>query len=442
MEKQFQKNWPSKLARVPILVAVSTGCDSMVLLDLLLQLPAQLRPKIQVVYIDHQLRAQSQVEGDFLRKYCQVHQLPLFEKAWPVAAHPQTGLEAAARKFRYDFFAEVMMQTKTRYLLTAHHGDDQVETILMKLLRGGKLAQLLGMATWRNFRKQGQIYRPLLAFSKAELYAYAHRKRLTYFEDETNAQDDYLRNRLRHQVVPALKAENPRLLGQVASYREQLSQTLTTVAYFGQRYLKDIQTESGYDLNRWQNLPRPVQAQLWDLLLAQIKYDQNTKQTRQVLELLNNPYRPNGEVQLSPKLYLFKRAPNFWIGEKSVTASFTPQPLKLNQWQTLPDGRHIGLVRAEDASIEAASDYLELTALPRGGLYVRTRQAGDKLVTRAGHQKVKKILIDQKLSPEARAKQLLVTDRAQNVYWILDLKKSDLSRGQTNAKIQYIVVLF
>lgn len=80
--------------------------------------------------------------------------------------------------------------------------------------------------------------------------------------------------------------------------------------------------------------------------------------------------------------------------------------------------------------------------MPRGGLYVRTRQAGDKLVTRAGHQKVKKILIDQKLSPEARAKQLLVTDRAQNVYWILDLKKSDLSRGQTNAKIQYIVVLF
>ncbi|WP_051527986.1 tRNA lysidine(34) synthetase TilS [Ligilactobacillus equi] len=73
-------------------------------------------------------------------------------------------------------------------------------------------------------------------------------------------------------------------------------------------------------------------------------------------------------------------------------------------------------------------------------MYVR--QAGDKLVTRAGHQKVKKILIDQKLSPEARAKQLLVTDRAQNVYWILDLKKSDLSRGQTNAKIQYIVVLF
>ncbi|WP_051533680.1 tRNA lysidine(34) synthetase TilS [Ligilactobacillus apodemi] len=140
VEQKFVKQW-RQLKILPsqkVLVAVSTGVDSMVLLWLVQHLPPKLRPQIYVAYIDHQLRVQSQAETQFIQAYCEKSHLPLFVKVWQ--DHPKTGIENAARNVRYAFFNEIMQKEKILYLLTAHHGDDQAETFLMKLVRGGDIA--------------------------------------------------------------------------------------------------------------------------------------------------------------------------------------------------------------------------------------------------------------------------------------------------------------
>lgn len=150
----------------------------MVLLTLLQRLPVAHRPKLIVAHVDHQLRQQSQVERQFITTYCQQHRLPLEVAVWPLAAHPATGIEAAAREFRYAFFERVMKQTHATTLVTAHHANDQAETVLMKLIRGGDLTQLVGIRTEQPFGS-GRLVRPLLRIDKATLLAYAQTNHLT-----------------------------------------------------------------------------------------------------------------------------------------------------------------------------------------------------------------------------------------------------------------------
>ena len=161
-----------------VLVAVSTGCDSMVLLDLLLQSQSRFDLQIYVAYVDHQLRPASKVETAFIKDYCHKSQLPLRMYTWPLAAHPAKGVEAAARKMRYDFFKRVMATEQLTTLLTAHHADDQAETFLMKLIRGGQLAQLTAIAPQRNFGAGKELVRPLLGFTKQELADYAQANKI------------------------------------------------------------------------------------------------------------------------------------------------------------------------------------------------------------------------------------------------------------------------
>lgn len=168
-----------------VLIAVSTGVDSMVLLDLCRHLPADLRPKLGIAYVDHHLRAQSQAETTFIQAFAQQLHLPLYVADWPKVQHPKEGIEAAARAFRYAFFAQIMAEHNYDKVLTAHHGDDLAETILMKLMRSGDLPATVGLPVKRPFGKF-ELVRPLLNFSKAQLYAYAKARHLVYFEDVTN----------------------------------------------------------------------------------------------------------------------------------------------------------------------------------------------------------------------------------------------------------------
>ena len=131
MEQEFLRANPELKTDQKVLLAVSTGVDSMVLLHLV----EKLNVTIGVIHIDHQLRPESKIEAEFLQSYCKSHHLPLYTKVWEQPA--EKNVEAEARKVRYNFFEAVMKQEKYDLLLTAHHGDDQLETLLMRLTRGG-----------------------------------------------------------------------------------------------------------------------------------------------------------------------------------------------------------------------------------------------------------------------------------------------------------------
>lgn len=155
-----------KISNKKVLLAVSTGVDSMVLLSGMLKLSKVLDVEINVAYIDHQLREQSKEETKFIKEFCFARNIPLYVYRWEKEEHPVQSIEAAAREVRYNFFEKVLKENNIEYLVTAHHGDDQAETFLMKLIRGGNIQQLQAIQSVRIFREDYQIVRPMLIFNK------------------------------------------------------------------------------------------------------------------------------------------------------------------------------------------------------------------------------------------------------------------------------------
>src|SRR5699024_2000066 len=125
-----------------VLIAVSGGMDSCVLLALMMSLPDEWRPFFAVVHVDHQLRACSQAEQQFLQNYCEEQNIPFFGRKWLAGPTVTANIEAKARTFRYQCFKEIAQEQQFTKIITAHHADDQLETFLLKWLKGSALKDL------------------------------------------------------------------------------------------------------------------------------------------------------------------------------------------------------------------------------------------------------------------------------------------------------------
>jgi len=196
----FQKN-------TPLILAVSGGVDSIVMLDFLHQTKFNVKA---LAHANFQLRGEeSEEDMKFVKDLAVNYDLPCFIKYFDTiqeAKQAGESIQMAARRLRYDWLKELLEETKASYILTAHHLDDNLETVLLNLIRGTGWAGLHGILP-----KQGNIIRPLLIFKKKELLAYAKHRELKWREDSSNAETKYKRNFLRLEVMPLLKQLNPDL---------------------------------------------------------------------------------------------------------------------------------------------------------------------------------------------------------------------------------------
>lgn len=188
-----------------ILVAVSGGVDSMVLFHLLKSRVAHL----EVAHINYHLRGQDSNDDEVLvRNYCEQNQTPFhIYNVTEKDQKPQGSIQLWARELRYRFFKTVMAEQQLDYLATAHHLNDQLETFIINLSRGSGIKGLAGIPEHRK-----QIIRPLLHFSKAEIYTYADTHQIPFREDGSNTKNDYLRNFIRNTISPKLLETNPNFL--------------------------------------------------------------------------------------------------------------------------------------------------------------------------------------------------------------------------------------
>lgn len=203
----FFKKMSLPLKDKTLLVAVSGGPDSMALLDMLNTIQKKYQFKLIAAHLDHQLRLDSFHETEIISKYCHQKKIKLVDQKWPIKLHPKSGIEDAARAYRYTFLLKVVRDNMCDYLLTAHHCDDLLENILLKFIRSGNPCEMNSLQAVSDFHET-LLLRPLLTVEKTELLEYDHQNNITFIVDETNNQDDVLRNRLRHNVVPLLKKEN------------------------------------------------------------------------------------------------------------------------------------------------------------------------------------------------------------------------------------------
>lgn len=209
MEKEFQ-TFVSKYnllkKRDRLLVAVSGGIDSIVLLHLL----SKGGFKFAIAHCNFQLRGnESDADEMFVSALAKKYSCKIFVARFNTSTHAQENgisIQMAARDLRYKFFEEIRTNHKFKYIVTAHHATDNVETILINLLRGTGISGLQGIQ-----QKNKNIIRPLLNFTKDDIEKYCIAEKLKWREDSSNISDDYVRNKLRHRVLPVLKEINPSL---------------------------------------------------------------------------------------------------------------------------------------------------------------------------------------------------------------------------------------
>lgn len=217
MLKESIKLIKEKLNNKKVLLACSTGVDSMVLLDLLLKHANNCQ--IIISHINHQKRKQSILEEEYIIKYCEEKNIKCYVKK--LEHYEEGNFQEWARIQRYEFFEEIIRKEGIDYLLTAHHADDNLETIIMRLLKSSSLKGYAGIE--KEIKKENySILRPLLDYSKNEIITYAKENNIFYYQDESNFSDDYTRNRIRKYITPILLEENPNLYQAINYYSQTI----------------------------------------------------------------------------------------------------------------------------------------------------------------------------------------------------------------------------
>lgn len=200
------------------LLAVSGGVDSMVLADLF-QVSGL---KFQVAHINYHLRNEdSNLDQKLVSDFCERYQIPFH--LYEVSAEdqkPENSIQNWARELRYQFFRKIQKEQNLEYLVTAHHLNDQLETFIINLSKASGIKGLSGIPANDN-----NIIRPLLNFSKEEIYEFAEENNVEFREDKSNQKTDYLRNKVRHNVVPELEKINDDFLQNFSKSMEILNQT-------------------------------------------------------------------------------------------------------------------------------------------------------------------------------------------------------------------------
>jgi tRNA(Ile)-lysidine synthase len=218
LKNHIQQNF-SFLQDKKLLVATSGGLDSMVLVHLF----QKLNFNFALAHCNFQLRnLESDEDQKFVTNYSKQHNIPFFTTKFDTKKYSETyklSTQVAARNLRYDWFNEILIQEKFDYIITAHHADDDVETFLIHISRGTGLEGLTGIPS-----QNGNIIRPMLPFSRKEIENYASENQLVWREDSSNASDKYVRNKIRHHIVPVFKEINDSFLSSFQNTLEHLNQ--------------------------------------------------------------------------------------------------------------------------------------------------------------------------------------------------------------------------
>ena len=237
-----------------LLLAISGGLDSMVMVDLFHKLPFE----IAIAHCNFQLRGLESFEDQkFIQDYAKTNEIKLFLTQFDTEAFAndyKLSIQVAARDLRYNWFYEILETENYDYILTAHHADDNLETFLIHLVRGTGIDGLTGIPS-----QNGKVIRPLLIFSRSEIEQYAGDNAIEWREDSSNASDKYLRNKIRHNLVPILKELNPEFLSSFHKTQTYLQESRAMVddasILVYQQVAKEKGTEIHFDLKQVKKLP-------------------------------------------------------------------------------------------------------------------------------------------------------------------------------------------
>lgn len=415
-----------------IIVACSGGPDSMCLLNLL----KRENFKIICAHVNHNIRKESKDELEFLKTYCLNKNIP-FEYLELKKNLNQS--EAYYRKIRYQFYKNIAQKYNTPYIATAHHGDDLIETILMRISRGSNLKGYAGFTL--SYQEEQFIFlKPLIFHTKNEIIEYNKKQKIPFVLDSSNNEDKYTRNRYRHEVLPFLKKEVKDVHEKYLQFSQTLTETNDFINSLVEQQLNLNFNGTSIDLNKFLKLDKFIQKKELEIILK--KLYKNDVDKLQVFHINSILFLLEKEKNFSTDLPLGFKAVReydkllFTHNEESVKYN-----LELKDITNLPNGDQIvKLDNSDDTSnYTIFLDSKELS-LP---LYIRVKESGDKIQIKnmEGSKSVKSIFIDEKIPTSIRTSYPILVDSENKILWIPGLRKSKFdneNREKCDIILRYI----
>ena len=421
MDKMLEEVKKCINASDKIVVGVSGGADSMVLLNLILQANKTLPFTLQVLHIEHGIReAESVADAKFVENYCKQNSIAcevINVNVPKLAKQNKQTLEQCARNVRYQQFEKYINNGYKVFL--AHNKNDQAETVLMHIFRGSGLDGAKGIVSRDN------IFRPLLQFTKQQILEYAAKKRIKYVEDSTNACCDYTRNFLRNHILPQIEQKYPSVVENISKFAEVCAQTENFIN-------QQICPDWIYKKNDTVYIDNVVFAQHKVVIAKVIKMaynmcgqwaDLESKHIVSICDFVQNC--KNGAILNLPHNIMAELRQNsvlFYTQKKKENITYTFM-LGKNQ---LPNGKIIEAnIINEDIVFGGGNYYADYHKIPQNAVW-RTRKQGDVFQKLGSHGKksLNDYFTDKKLSlPERDNAVLLVSDN--NVLIVLGYDISD-----------------
>ena len=398
-----------------ILVAVSGGADSMSLLHFLYNHQKDLDIQLGIAHVNHKQRQESEHEEAYLRHWAEEHKVPFHYSAFSGKFS-----ENAARTFRYEFFKRVMKDYDYSALVTAHHADDQAETIFMRLLRGSRLRHLTGISAIRPFGT-GQIIRPFLHLTKAQLPVTFH------FEDRSNTSLAYLRNRIRLSYLPTLSQENPKIKEHLCLLAEEIGLMEQALG----ELTKDITIT---DLSVFQQQSDAVQLFLLQNYLDSFPDLQLSKgQFNQLISYLRK--NVSGKIPLKNGYELVKTQTSFLIRKEEAISLSPPCLLEFGKSVEFED---YTLTFSEFNDVSNADTISIWSDSP---IVIRHRKEGDKIDLGSHHKKLRRLFIDNKILEKDRQK-AIVGEQDGHIIFLYVAGRLYLKKRPENAILYGTVVIY
>ena len=407
---------PWRLAGHPrstaVLLAFSGGADSCVLLDLLHRSSKEDGFRLVLAHVNHGIRGDEAARDlEFCRARAKEYGLELFVLETDVpalAAKSGRGLEEEAREVRYSYFARLMEEQSIPLLVTAHHADDNLETVLFRLCRGTGLHGLGGIAPVRSF-VSGTLVRPLLRCSRQEILSYCAAHEIPFVTDSTNADTAYARNRIRSAVTPVLETLFDDLQKRVAETAEELREDERYLTGEAQAFLLRHASAKGLPVAELQKLSPSICHRVLRLQFSCVGGAELQRTHVKELSRLIAEEKESGAQIALPGGYRAVREFGMLRLLADRLLEPTPYCLPLAEGEILlPQGIRVSVEKCEDhrkihnLSTQTCIIANDFSDIIKNGLYLRSRREGDCILQGGMHKKLRKLYNAAKVPPRWR----------------------------------------
>ncbi len=415
-----------------VIVGVSGGPDSMALLTVL----KNVSTNVICAHVNHNVRVESKDEEKFVKNYCQ--KINVTFESMTIKNYNNENFHQEARHIRYQFFEDLIKKYHAKYLLTAHHGDDLIETILMRITRGSTLKGYSGFS--KEIDKENyKILKPLIELTKDEIIAFNKKNNIDYVIDSSNNKDTYTRNRFRKNVLPFLKKENANIVHKFYQYSKTLQNYDKYIKKISNEIKKNVYNNRVLDIDLFKENDQIIQKEILYLIFQELYKRDLYYITERHINLLSDliySKKANSMIYLPNKISAFKSY-NLVAFEKE-TEEIKSYEFELKDKVNLPNGKNIEIINEceEDDNFICRLN-LDQVKWP---LFIRTRHNGDKMEVKklAGHKKINDIFIDNKIPIKQRNSWPIVTDSNGTIIWLPGLKKSKFDKIK---KEKYDIIL-